>query len=285
MELIKTVNATQSWCRHGQRQGKSIGFIPTMGALHQGHLSLVRQARKDNDLIVVSIFVNPTQFSPNEDFDNYPRDFQLDYDLLEKECVDLIFAPSNEEMYPQQNNYTRVEVVGPITQGLCSLSRPTFLRGVATIVAKLFNIVRPTRTYFGQKDAQQLATIKQMVMDLNFDLEVIGLPIVRENDGLAMSSRNAYLTPDKRQSANILYQSLEFAKSKILFGERSVKKIIAEMKQLIETKASIQIDYVVIVSSKTFEPILTLEPEMSILIAIAIHIGETRLIDNLQLKV
>ena len=288
MEVQQTINATRSWSQYRRYQGKSVGFVPTMGALHQGHLSLVRQARKDNDFVVVSVFVNPIQFAPNEDFDNYPRKIRLDLDLLEKECVDLVFAPSSEEMYPKEDsrmNQTWLDVVGPITEGLCGISRPTFFRGVTTVVAKLFNIVQPKRAYFGWKDAQQLAAIRQMVNDLNFDLEVIGLPIVREDDGLAMSSRNAYLTKDERQEAKIVYQSLELAKSRILRGETSVKKITTEMKLLVEDSALSRIDYTTIVSSQTFQPILELENGQDILIAIATYVGSTRLIDNFRLKV
>ena len=288
MEVQQTINATRSWSQYRRYKGKSVGFVPTMGALHQGHLSLVRQARKDNDFVVVSVFVNPIQFAPNEDFDNYPRKIRLDLDLLEKECVDLVFAPSNEEMYPKDDsrmNQTWLDVVGPITEGLCGISRPTFFRGVTTVVAKLFNIVQPKRAYFGWKDAQQLAAIRQMVNDLNFDLEVIGLPIVREDDGLAMSSRNAYLTKDERQEAKIVYQSLELAKSRILRGETSVKKITTEMKLLVEDSALSRIDYITIVSSQTFQPILELEKGQDILIAIATYVGSTRLIDNFWLKV
>ena len=288
MEVQQTINATRSWSQYRRYQGKSVGFVPTMGALHQGHLSLVRQARKDNDFVVVSVFVNPIQFAPNEDFDNYPRKIRLDLDLLEKECVDLVFAPSSEEMYPKEDsrmNQTWLDVVGPITEGLCGISRPTFFRGVTTVVAKLFNIVQPKRAYFGWKDAQQLAAIRQMVNDLNFDLEVIGLPIVREDDGLAMSSRNAYLTKDERQEAKIVYQSLELAKSRILRGETSVKKITTEMKLLVEDSALSRIDYTTIVSSQTFKPILELENGQDILIAIATYVGSTRLIDNFRLKV
>ena len=288
MEVQQTINATRSWSQYRRYQGKSVGFVPTMGALHQGHLSLVRQARKDNDFVVVSVFVNPIQFAPNEDFDNYPRKIRLDLDLLEKECVDLVFVPSSEEMYPKDDsrmNQTSLDVVGPITEGLCGISRPTFFRGVTTVVAKLFNIVQPKRAYFGWKDAQQLAAIRQMVNDLNFDLEVIGLPIVREEDGLAMSSRNAYLTKDERQEAKIVYQSLELAKSRILRGETSVKKITTEMKLLVEDSALSRIDYTTIVSSQTFRPILELENGQDILIAIAAYVGSTRLIDNFRLKV
>ena len=288
MEVQQTINSTRSWSQYRRYQGKSVGFVPTMGALHQGHLSLVRQARKDNDFVVVSVFVNPIQFAPNEDFDNYPRKIRLDLDLLEKECVDLVFAPSSEEMYPKDDsrmNQTWLEVVGPITEGLCGISRPTFFRGVTTVVAKLFNIVQPKRAYFGWKDAQQLAAIQQMVNDLNFDLEVIGLPIVREDDGLAMSSRNAFLTKDERQEAKRVYQSLELAKSRILQGETSVKKITTEMKLLVEDSALSRIDYTTIVSSQTFRPILELENGQDILIAIATYVGSTRLIDNFRLKV
>ena len=285
MKILPSIGETQSCCHEWKRQGKLVGFVPTMGALHQGHLSLVRQARLENDFVVVSVFVNPTQFAPNEDFSSYPRNFQQDQDLLQTEKVDLIFAPTVEEVYPQQHNHTTVEVSGPITAGLCGLARPTFFRGVATVVAKLFNIIQPTRAYFGQKDAQQLAMIKQMVFDLNFDLEVVGLPIVREKDGVAMSSRNAYLSLEQRKSARVLFQSLEMAKARILDGEKSVSYIVSEMKQMIESAEQTQIDYVEIVSSQTFEAIATIQPEQRILIVIAVYIGGTRLIDNLQLQI
>ena len=285
MKILPSIGETQSCCYEWKRQGKLVGFVPTMGALHQGHLSLVRQARLENDFVVVSVFVNPTQFAPNEDFSSYPRNFQQDQDLLQTEKVDLIFAPTVDEVYPQQHNHTIVEVSGPITAGLCGLARPTFFRGVATVVAKLFNIIQPTRAYFGQKDAQQLAMIKQMVFDLNFDLEVVGLPIVREKDGVAMSSRNAYLSLEQRKSARVLFQSLEMAKARILDGEKSVSYIVSDMKQMIESAEQTQIDYVEIVSSQTFEAIATIQPEQRILIVIAVYVGRTRLIDNLQLQI
>ncbi len=288
MKIVKKLDELNKILEPVKNTKKSIGLVLTMGNIHQGHLSLVDKARSDNDFVVVSVFVNPIQFAPNEDFDNYPRKIRLDLDLLEKECVDLVFAPSSEEMYPKDDsrmNQTWLEVVGPITEGLCGISRPTFFRGVTTVVAKLFNIVQPKRAYFGWKDAQQLAAIQQMVNDLNFDLEVIGLPIVREDDGLAMSSRNAFLTKDERQEAKRVYQSLELAKSRILQGETSVKKITTEMKLLVEDSASSRIDYTTIVSSQTFRPILELENGQDILIAIATYVGSTRLIDNFRLKV
>ena len=285
MKILHSIGETQSCCHEWKQREKSVGFIPTMGALHQGHLSLVRQARLENDFVAVSVFVNPTQFAPNEDFSSYPRNFQQDQDLLQTEKVDLIFAPTADEVYPQQHNHTTVEVSGPITAGLCGLARPTFFRGVATVVAKLFNIVQPTRAYFGQKDAQQLAMIKQMVFDLNFDLDVVGLPIVREKDGVAMSSRNAYLTLEQRKSARVLFQSLEMAKARILAGEKSVSYIVSEMKQMIESAPQAKSDYVEIVSSQTFETITTIQRKQRILIAIAVYVGGTRLIDNLQLQI
>ena len=285
MKILHSIGETQSCCHEWKQREKSVGFIPTMGALHQGHLSLVRQARLENDFVAVSVFVNPTQFAPNEDFSSYPRNFQQDQDLLQTEKVDLIFAPTVDEVYPQQHNHTTVEVSGPITAGLCSLARPTFFRGIATVVAKLFNIVQPTRAYFGQKDAQQLAMIKQMVFDLNFDFDVVGLPIVREKDGVAMSSRNAYLTLEQRKSARVLFQSLEMAKARILAGEKSVSYIVSEMKQMIESAPQAKSDYVEIVSSQTFETITTIQRKQQILIAIAVYVGGTRLIDNLQLQI
>ncbi len=282
MQIITSPSATQADCRARRAEGKSIGLVPTMGYLHEGHLSLVRRARADNDWVVVSIFVNPIQFGPNEDLANYPRDFDRDRQLLEAEGVDLIFAPTIEEMYPS-GSLTFVEVGGNLTKGLCGASRPGHFRGVTTVVSKLFNIILPHRAYFGQKDAQQLAVIQRMVADLNFDIEIVPMPIVREPDGLAMSSRNRYLTSEERRSATALYRSLQLAKRLIENGERDTARIIAAMRNLIGQEKPARIDYIEIVGSNSLEPIEQVHGE--ILIALAVFIGGTRLIDNVRMCV
>ncbi len=282
MQIITSPSATQADCRARRAEGKSIGLVPTMGYLHEGHLSLVRQARADNDWVVVSIFVNPIQFGPNEDLANYPRDFDRDRQLLEAEGVDLIFAPTVKEMYPS-GSLTFVEVEGNLTKGLCGASRPGHFRGVTTVVSKLFNIILPHRAYFGQKDAQQLAVIQRMVADLNFDIEIVPMPIVREPDGLAMSSRNRYLTPEERRSATALYRSLQLAKEFIEEGERDAARIIAAMRNLIGQEKPAQIDYIEVVDAKKFEPKNQIRGGS--LIALAAFMGGTRLIDNLRVCV
>jgi len=282
MKVLTTPLETQNYCRNRRAEGKQIGLVPTMGFLHEGHLSLVRGARGDNDCVVVSIFVNPTQFGPNEDFQSYPRDLECDCRLLEAEGVDLIFAPTAEEMYPT-NSATFVEVAGSITKGLCGASRPNHFRGVTTVVSKLFNVVYPHRAYFGQKDAQQLAVIKRMVSDLNMDIKIVPMPIIREPDGLAMSSRNRYLNPEARRSATVLHRSLQLAKGFIEGGERNAEKVIAAIREMIEQVKLARIDYVEIVDVEGLEPVEEIEGE--ILIALAVFISEPRLIDNLQIRV
>lgn len=282
MQIISSPAETQADCRARRAEGKRIGLVPTMGFLHEGHLSLVRRARADNDCVVVSIFVNPIQFGPNEDLANYPRDFDRDRQLLEAEGADLLFAPTVEGMYPH-GSLTFVEVEGNLTKGLCGASRPGHFRGVTTVVSKLFNIVLPHRAYFGQKDAQQLAVIQRMVADLNFDLEIVPMPIVREPDGLAMSSRNRYLNPDERRSATALYRSLQLAKGLIENGARDAARIIAAMRNLIGQEKPARIDYVEIVDANKFEPIEPVHGE--ILIALAVFMGGTRLIDNVRMGV
>ncbi len=263
-----------------KRQGKSIGFVPTMGALHEGHLSLVRQARKENDVVVVSIFVNPTQFGPNEDFERYPRQFDKDKELLEKENVEYVFYPSVSDMYPE--GYETYVYLEKLHKHLCGLSRPGHFRGVATVVAKLFNIVQPDKAYFGQKDYQQALIIKKMVRDLNFPVEIVVMPIVRESDGLAMSSRNMYLSPEERKNATVLYRSLQKAKELIKAGERDVRKIKKEMEKIISSVPS-RIDYVEIVHPETLESLEVIPEKGSIdrvVVAVAVFIGSARLIDN-----
>jgi pantoate--beta-alanine ligase len=280
MQILTSPSETNIHCQNRRADGEQLGLVPTMGFLHEGHLSLVRGARKDNDHVVASLFVNPTQFGPNEDFDSYPRDFDKDCRLLEAEGVDVLFAPTVEAMYPA-DSATFVEVTGSLPKGLCGASRPGHFRGVTTVVCKLFNIVQPHRAYFGQKDAQQLAVIKRMVSDLNMPIEIVPMPIVREPDGLAMSSRNRYLNPDERGSATILHRALQLAKNRIEAGERNPANIIGAMQRLVSGEKFARIDYIDIVDVNRFKPVERIEGE--ILIALAVFIGKTRLIDNLHL--
>ncbi|CCJ33037.1 MULTISPECIES: pantoate--beta-alanine ligase [Caloramator] len=276
MEIIRSVIKMQNKAKELLKEGKTIGFVPTMGYLHDGHKSLIERARRENDIVVVSIFVNPTQFGPNEDYDRYPRDEERDKKICEAAGCDIVFIPEREDMYGE-NYSTYVEVLN-LTEGLCGASRPGHFRGVATVVTKLFNIVKPTRAYFGQKDAQQLAVIKRMVMDLNMDVVIVPCPIVREEDGLAMSSRNTYLNEDERKQALVLYKSLKLAEKMIIDGERDVKRIKDEMVNLIKTSKDAVIDYVEFVDNQNLKPVDKVEGE--VLIALAVKIGKTRLIDN-----
>lgn len=282
MKVIKTVKALRELVKHERQLGHQIGFVPTMGFLHEGHLSLVKAAKKDNEFVVASIFVNPTQFGEGEDLDAYPSDFEGDQRKLENQHVDVLFFPSVEEMYPD-GYATYVDVEGDMTGALCGSSRPGHFRGVSTIVTKLFNMVTPDRAYFGQKDAQQVSVIQRMVRDLNVDIEIIPCPIYREADGLAMSSRNTYLNVKERQDALVLSQSLEVAKTMIDDGERSCEKIIERMIDKIKTVDYAIIDYVEIVDAITLNKIETIKGE--ILIALAVKIGKPRLIDNIRLEV
>ncbi|URA09281.1 pantoate--beta-alanine ligase [Thermospira aquatica] len=277
MQVIEKVREMQELARQWRREGYSIGFVPTMGALHEGHLSLVREARKHHDRVVVSIFVNPLQFGPSEDYNRYPRTFEEDKALLIAEGVDVIFFPSVEDLYPQ--NYQTYVTLERLPEHLCGLSRPGHFRGVATVVTKLFNIVMPHEAYFGKKDYQQFRIIERMVQDLNMDLKVTPMPIVREHDGLAMSSRNRYLTPQERQKALILFRSLELASDRIQKGERDAFRLTQEIRKFIQREVSeARIDYVSFVDAKTLEDIKTLSGH--VLLALAVFIGTTRLIDN-----
>lgn len=258
----------------------SIGFVPTMGYLHQGHLALVEKARQENDLVIVSIFVNPTQFGVGEDYEEYPRDLKRDTKLAEAGGVDAIFAPSADQIY-NPDHETTVKIEG-ITENLCASSRPGFFEGICTIVSKLFNIINPDKAYFGEKDAQQVLVVKKLVVELNFAVEIRTIPIVREADGLAVSSRNQYLNDEERESATVLYRALELAKEIIRGGERRVDIVKEKIKNLIKEETEV-IDYVEIVDQNTLEDISKIEGE--ILIALAVYIGETRLIDNLMLEV
>lgn len=253
-----------------------VGFVPTMGYLHQGHLSLVRKARSENETVVASIFVNPKQFGPREDLSRYPRDTEQDLEKLVKEKTDIVFMPAGDEMYPPNFN-SWVEVAG-LTDKLEGLSRPALFRGVTTIVAKLFNIVRPDRAYFGQKDAQQLMVISKMVKDLDMDLEIVSCPTVREPDGLAMSSRNSYLNPDERLAAAVLYRALVLAEQLWSRGEKDAGKIRDEMRRLIEKQPLTEIDYISLADINTLDEMD--EIKAPVLVSLAVEIGRTRLIDN-----
>jgi len=276
MKVFQTVQEMQSFSESVRVQQKTIALVPTMGYLHQGHLSLMEEGRKRGDCLVISIYVNPTQFGPGEDFQQYPRDFERDEKLAEDVGVDVIFYPSNVEMYPEHYQ-THVTVEG-VTNNLCGLSRPGHFRGVTTVCAKLFNIVKPHVTVFGKKDFQQLVTIKRMVRDLNMDLEVVGLTTVREADGLAMSSRNTYLKDNERESALSLSRSLLLSKEMYESGERHAGKIIEEVTKFIESHSHAKIDYIHICDTTTMEDIETIAGEA--VIAMAVCVGQPRLIDN-----
>lgn len=281
MELIRTVQAMRQAVKAARQAGKRIGFVPTMGYLHQGHLTLMRQARQECDFVVVSIFVNPTQFGPNEDFDRYPRNLERDMELCSSVPVDAIFHPDVAEMYPQPF-LTQVSV-SQITDTLCGASRPGHFGGVATVVTKLLNIVRPDVAFFGQKDAQQVAVIRRMVRDLNMDdMEIRPVPTVREADGLALSSRNVYLSPEERQGALVLSRSLRFAQERVAAGERDMAALRNAMAEMIAAEPLAQIDYVQIVDYDTLQPVEALQGKA--LAALAVKFGKTRLIDNCILE-
>jgi pantoate--beta-alanine ligase len=276
MQVINTISEMR---QTRKTLKKTLGFVPTMGYLHEGHLSLVRQARAENKLVAVSIFVNPTQFGPKEDFKNYPRDTNRDLAMLEP-LTDIIFMPSNEEMYPAGYD-SWVEVKG-ITEVMEGSARPGHFRGVSTVVLKFFNIIEPTRAYFGQKDAQQVTVIKKMVKDLNMNLEIITCPTVREADGLAMSSRNTYLSPEQRRAAPMLYQALLMAKERAAQGEWDAVAIRKEMTRLIQKESLADIEYISIADNETLKEIHRIK--YPALVSMAVKFGRTRLIDNIVLE-
>lgn len=280
MQMIRSVKSMQSAIRRLRTAGKKIGFVPTMGALHEGHLSLVRRARRENEVVVLSIFVNPAQFSPREDFKAYPRQEKEDKLLAKREKVDIIFYPSEHEMYPP-GCLTHIDV-DKIAGILCGKSRPGHFRGVATVVGKLLNSVMPDTVYFGQKDAQQAVVLKQMIRDLNFPVAVKVCPIVRGHDGLALSSRNLYLSDRQRREALVLSRGLKEAKKKIVSGERNAQKVIRTIRKKIAARSSGRIDYVACVDADTLEPLKKLKG--NILIALAVYFGKTRLIDNIVFR-
>jgi pantoate--beta-alanine ligase len=277
MKIVKTIKQIRQAVAGQKKRGKRIGFVPTMGALHEGHLSLIRLAKKHSDFVAVSIFVNPTQFGPREDYKKYPRDLKKDAALCKTAGADMIFAPNVKEVYPQ-DFATYVNVDG-LTQGLCGASRPGHFRGVATVVSKLFNIVQPDAAVFGQKDAQQLAVIRRMTRDLDLSVKIIGGPIMRERDGLAMSSRNAYLTLEERAEAPALYRALQLARSMVKSGKREAESVKREMAKLLRRDAPLgEIDYIEIVDNETLKSVKQIEKNT--LIALAVKFPNARLIDN-----
>lgn len=276
IKVLSTVDETRAQVKEWKKQGLTVGLVPTMGFLHEGHQSLIKKAVEENDKVVVSVFVNPIQFAPNEDLETYPRDLEADKKLCDSTGADLIFHPTPDEMYP--DGFSTHIQMDNLTKELCGKTRPTHFGGVCTVVGKLFNIVKPDKAYFGQKDAQQLAIIKRMVRDLNFDLEVVGCPIIREPDGLAKSSRNTYLSADERKAALILSKSIELGKELVASGEKNAQTIIKAMTDKINTEPLARIDYVNVVDALNIEPIDVIKGET--LVAIAVYIGKTRLIDN-----
>ncbi|WP_018467470.1 pantoate--beta-alanine ligase [Calidithermus timidus] len=279
MRLVRTIPELREVLAK-ERQVGSIGLVPTMGYLHQGHLSLVEASRAQNRFTVMSIFVNPTQFSPSEDFARYPRDLERDRAMAEAAGVDLLFHPEAAEMYPA--GYQTYVTVEGLSERLCGRFRPGHFRGVATVVSKLFHLVQPQRAYFGQKDAQQVAVLRKMVRDLNFDLEIVVCPTVREPDGLALSSRNVYLSPAERQAATVLSRALFWAQDRVREGEREAAVLLEGMRRMLEAEPLCRLEYLEIVDAENLEPLTHLGGD--VLIALAAHFGKTRLIDNVLLE-
>lgn len=279
MQITKTVDETRALVKAWKKEGKTVGLVPTMGYLHEGHASLIKKCREENDMVVVSVFVNPTQFGPNEDLEAYPRDFQRDSALCESLGADLIFHPEPEDMYVDPCAYVSIDT---LSQNLCGKTRPIHFKGVCTVVSKLFHIVAPDKAYFGQKDAQQLAIIKKMVLDLNFDIQIVGCPIIREEDGLARSSRNTYLNAEERQAALCLSRAVKKGQSIIAKGMDS-ETVLREMRAVIEAEPLAKIDYVSIVDALTMQDVERIDRD--VLAAMAVYIGKTRLIDNFCFQV
>ncbi len=280
MRVVESIKGMQDLSESLRRQGKVIAFVPTMGYFHKGHLKLFEEGRKRGDVLVVSLFVNPIQFGKGEDFETYPRDFERDKGLAEEAGVDVLFTPSAEEMYPEGfQTYVTVERV---TKNLCGAFRPGHFKGVTTVVAKLFNIVKPHIAIFGEKDYQQLVTVRRMVKDLNMDVEVVGVPTVREDDGLAMSSRNTYLSPEERKAATLLYRALKEGERLYREGERNGRNIVKAVESVLRRESLIRIEYVKVCDPETIEDLETIEERA--LLALAARIGKARLIDNLLLS-
>ena len=275
MKIIASAGEMRAWSFEQRCAGRTIGFVPTMGALHEGHASLMRAASQENDVAVVSIFVNPAQFAPHEDFNRYPRTFDADCRLSEETGMQLVYAPTAASMYPE--GYATYVNIERVSQGLCGRSRPIFFRGVATVVTKLFNAVLPHRAYFGQKDAQQCAVIKRMVRDLDMGIEIVEMPIVREPDGLAMSSRNVYLSEEERKRGLCLSRSLFHARDLLESGERDPKKIVDAVRA---GMSEVEIDYIELVDGDDFQPVETILG--TVVLAVAAFVGKTRLIDNIK---
>lgn len=277
MKIATTIAEVRAQVAAWKKEGLTVGLVPTMGYLHEGHASLVDTAVSQCDRVVASVFVNPTQFGPNEDLEDYPRDFDRDKALLEAHGCHMVFHPLVEEMYPA-GAATYVEILSDMPKQLCGKSRPIHFRGVCTVVSKLFNIVTPDKAFFGQKDAQQLAILRRMVRDLSYGIELVGCPIVREADGLAKSSRNTYLNPQERQAALVLSQAVKLGQELVAQGERNAVKVVAAMTAHIAAQPLARIDYVEAVDGVTMEPVETLQG--TVLVAMAVYIGKTRLIDN-----
>ena len=281
MKIVKTVEEVRQEVKAWRKEGLTVGLVPTMGFLHEGHKSLIDRAVAENDRVVVSDFVNPTQFGAGEDLESYPRDLSRDAELCREAGASLLFNPEPEEMYAQ-DACTMVDMSGDLTTELCGRTRPIHFRGVCTVVSKLFNIVAPDRAYFGQKDAQQLAVIRRMVRDLNFDIEIVGCPIIREEDGLAKSSRNTYLNSEERKAALVLSRAVAKGRAMAEAGEKDADKIVAEMTDCINKEPLARIDYVKAVNAETIVPVSVMEPP--VLMAMAVYVGKTRLIDNFIYK-
>lgn len=279
MKVTKTVEETRKLVKAWKQEGKSIGLVPTMGFLHEGHASLIRRCREENDIVVVSDFVNPTQFGPNEDLEAYPRDFKRDSELCESLGADLIFNPEPEEMYHDPHAFVSIDL---LSETLCGKTRPIHFKGVCTVVSKLFHIVTPDKAYFGQKDAQQLAIIRKMVQDLNFDIQIVGCPIVREEDGLAKSSRNTYLNAKERKAALCLSKAIRRGMD-VIHPQANASEVLGEMRAIIEAEPLARIDYVSMVDALTMQPVEKVEKD--VLVAMAVYIGKTRLIDNFSYEV
>ena len=274
MQVTKTVEETRKLVKEWKKQGKTIGLVPTMGFLHEGHASLIKRCREENDIVVVSDFVNPTQFGPTEDLEAYPRDFERDSRLCESLGADLIFNPEPSDMYTDPHAYVSIDL---LSETLCGKTRPIHFKGVCTVVSKLFNIVSPDRAYFGQKDAQQLAIIRKMVQDLNFDITIVGCPIIREEDGLAKSSRNTYLSPEDRKAALCLSKAVKKGQEIIKPGI-DAEEVLSAMRDIINAEPLAKIDYVSMVDALNMQPVD--KADRNVLVAMAVYIGKTRLIDN-----
>ena len=278
MQVVTIQAALREQVRAWHREGLTVGLVPTMGYLHEGHASLIDRARAACDRVVASVFVNPTQFGPGEDLEAYPRDFERDCQLLEAHGCDLVFHPEVDEMYPVGGTATYVELLNDMPKQLCGVTRPIHFRGVCTVVSKLFNLVNPDKAFFGQKDAQQLSIIRRMVRDMSYGIEIVGCPIVRDEDGLAKSSRNTYLSAEEREAALVLSRAVRLGEKLIAKGERDVTRLIDAMKAEIQTTPLARIDYVSAVNLDTLEALDRLEG--TVLVAMAVYIGRTRLIDN-----